>query len=333
MKTILFRMITLLIMALPSTAAEFKRVALVAVSTQYDAQKEEEITNRLTKAGYLVTKKHLHQVVSDFGYVNTDQSRAKNLVDALLNNDIDIIWFVRGGGGSINLLPYLHDQIPRLKSAKPKVLIGFSDVTAIHSFVNEYLKWQSLHAVVASYNKDMKSPDDKTISTNDLEPLPSVNKIFNDGVSYENVIPLNQLARNGVTGELRGGNLTVTAATFATKFQPDYSGKMLLLEDVGISFRQLDRSLQQLLFMNALDVNAIVFGQFYPADPTDEQRLIYKSVITQFANRFDKPVYYYPFIGHGRINKPVVLGAMTSLVCHTQSEYCTFRQSTSSLAR
>ncbi|WP_305845494.1 LD-carboxypeptidase [Photobacterium leiognathi] len=159
------------------------------MSTQYDEQKLDKIKGKLEKAGYKVTEKYLDQVVSDFGYVNNDYSRAKKLINALLDDNIEVIWFVRGGGGGFNLIPYLYEEMERLKSAKPKVLVGFSDVTAIHSFVNEYLKWESLHSVVASYNKDMKDPDDIAISINDLEPLPNIANILKSGISYKNVIP------------------------------------------------------------------------------------------------------------------------------------------------
>ena len=316
-----------LLLPLIVNASDFENVALVSVSTQYDEQKLDKIKGKLEKAGYKVTDQYLHQVVSDFGYVNNDYSRAKNLIDALLDDDIEVVWFVRGGGGGFNLMPYLYKEMERLKSAKPKVLVGFSDVTAIHSFVNEYLKWDSLHSVVASYNKDMKDPDDKAISINDLEPLPNIAGILESGISYKDVIPLNGIANKGVTGELIGGNLTLVAASFATKFEPDFTDKVLLLEDVGTSFRQLDRSLQQILFMNKMDINAIVFGQFYPLDATDQQRLIYKSVINQFADKLGKPVYYYPFIGHGRLNNPVILGEKVTITCDDEKlGYCNLSQ-------
>ncbi|PMK03232.1 LD-carboxypeptidase [Vibrio sp. 10N.261.55.A7] len=316
-----------LLLPLLANASNFENVALVSVSTQYDEQKLDKIKSKLEKVGYKVTDQYLHQVVSDLGYVDNDYSRAKNLINALLDDDVEVIWFVRGGGGGFNLIPYLYKEVERLKSAKPKVLIGFSDVTAIHSFVNEYLKWDSLHSVVASYNKDMKDPDDIAISTNDLEPLPNIANILKSGISYNDVIPLNDIANKGVTGELRGGNLTLVAASFATKFEPKFTDKVLLLEDVGTSFRQLDRSLQQILFMNKIDVNAIVFGQFYPLDPTDEQRLIYKSVIQRFADNWGKPVYYYPFIGHGRLNNPVILGEKVTITCDDEKVgYCNLSQ-------
>ncbi|MEZ9233305.1 LD-carboxypeptidase, partial [Vibrio amylolyticus] len=119
-----------LLLPLLANASNFENVALVSVSTQYDEQKLDKIKSKLEKVGYKVTDQYLHQVVSDLGYVDNDYSRAKNLINALLDDDVEVIWFVRGGGGGFNLIPYLYKEVERLKSAKPKVLVGFSDVTA-----------------------------------------------------------------------------------------------------------------------------------------------------------------------------------------------------------
>lgn len=308
-------------------AAEYKKVALVSSSTQYDEQLIPKINQVLTHHGYKVTDKYLDQIPSDFGYVNRDKSRASTLINAMLDDDINIIWFIRGGGGGMNLLPYLYDRKEEIKLAKPKILVGFSDVTVLHSFVNKYLKWPTIHGTLAAYSKEMKRPDDKSITVNDLEYTPLIKELMDKGVNYKNILPLNAAATGKeVYGELLGGNFTLVSATLATKYQPNFSGKVLLLEDVGVSPRQLDRSLHQLRYMNDFNVSAIIFGQFYPIDPTDEQRLIYKSVIENFASKFNKPVYYYPYVGHGRMNRPLILGANVKLSCLAKAEYCSLVQ-------
>ncbi|AEE26866.1 Muramoyl-tetrapeptide carboxypeptidase (MccF/LdcA family) [Francisella hispaniensis] len=84
------------------------------------------------------TYKYLDIYPSDFGYSNLDSIRAKILLDALLDDNIDIIWFLRGGGGAFNLLHYLCNHINELKKAKPRILVEFSDVTAIHFLLIMY---------------------------------------------------------------------------------------------------------------------------------------------------------------------------------------------------
>ncbi len=309
--------------------SEQNRVALVAVSTQYEFDKIPTITQALESRNYKVTDKYLNQIISDFGYTNREATRAHLLIDAMLDDNNDIIWFVKGGAGAFNLLPLLNKNIQKLKKAKPKILVGFSDVTPIHQFANDQLNWKSLHGVVASLNQNIAKLSQTKVSINDQEPIPNIGKIWKYGISYDDLLPLNSLAKIGSNGIMSGGNLTLFLSYFSTIYQPSFSGKILLLEDVGTTFRQLDRSLHQLLFMEESQKNkikAIVFGQFYPLDPTDPERLIYKTVIEKFAEQFERPVYYFPYIGHGRKNHPLILGAETSISCKQNSEYCSLKQ-------
>ncbi|WP_185759841.1 LD-carboxypeptidase [Vibrio pectenicida] len=316
----------------PSFSASYKEVALVSVSSKYNVKKIDKIRESLMECDYKVSTKYLNQFVSDFGYVGSDKSRAKNLIDALLDDDIDVVWFVLGGGGAMNLLPYLEQAHSQLAKAKPKIIVGFSDVTAIHNYLNEKLGWDSVHGVVATLNANVldaqeNAAGDSKPRINDLEPLPKIDRIFSDGIYYDHILPMNQAAEmTPVKGVLIGGNHTLVAATIGTRFSPDFNGKVLFLEDVGVSYRQLDRSLQQLLFLNDFNVSAIVFGQYYPLEADDADRLIFKTVITEFAKKFKKPVYFYPASGHGRENHPLILGAGVSLLCKEGNEYCSLEQ-------
>lgn len=295
-------------------AKDLNQIALISCSTQYDEQSVNNVVDTFIAHGYMVTTKYLNQVISDIGYVNTDQERANNLIAALLDPTIDVLWFFRGGGGALNLLPFLHAYKTQLQEIKPKMIVGFSDVTAIHSFINNELGWQSVHAVNASTNQATNGGNE--------QPIPDLKTLINDGVSYNNVLPLNDLAKSAsVSGQLIGGNHTLVSATFGTHYQPDFSNKVLLLEDIGVTYRQLDRYLQQLLFLKDFDVNAIVFGQYYNMDPNDQDRLMYKHVLEQFAKQLGKPVYYFPFIGHGKYNQPVIFGRQVSLQRHELNEY------------
>lgn len=329
LKKIIFLFTTLsLLAAKPILAATYFKVALLASSTQYNEDKIDKIKQALKKKGYTVTTKYLSQVVSDFGYVNTDHSRAAALKAALLDKSIDIIWMVRGGAGAMNLIPSLYAEKARLKKTKPKIIVGFSDVTAIHYFVNTALAWPSVHGVVAAYNKEMSESDSRQISVNDRETIPWIKNLFTRGIYYQHLMPLNlsALEEQPVQGTLLGGNFTLIRSFFATPYEHDFTHDILILEDTGISFRQLDRNLHQLLYKTNFKAKAIIFGQFYPVDPTDEQRLMFKTVITAFAKKTTIPVYYFPYFGHGRENKPFILGRRATINCPAQTEYCSFKQ-------
>ena len=309
--------------------SNYNRVALINVSTQYYPEEIKDAKQALKDAGYDTTYKYLNQYPSDFGYSNPESKREKILLDAMLDENIDIIWFVKGGAGAFNLLPYLYDHLDQLKKVKPKIIVGFSDITAIHFFVNNVLGWRSLHGVLAAYNKESYlGKNIKIITINDQEKIPNIKDIMTNGISYNSLIPLNKIAYSGIRGNIVGGNMTLVYAFFSTVYQQDISKKILLLEDTGVSYRQLDRSLHQLLYLPEDEKpKGVVFGQFYPLDPTDYERLMYKNVIKNFAKSFNRPVYYFPFIGHGQQNKSLLLGPTNTFInCSKKSEFCDLQQ-------
>jgi len=174
----------------------------------------------------------------------------------------------------------------------------------------------------------MSKPDSKQIRINDRETIPWIKNLFTRGIYYQHFIPLNQsaLQAQALQGTVLVGNFTLIRSFFTTGYEHDFTHDLLILEDTGVSFRQLNRSLHQLLYKTDFKPKAIIFGQFYPLDPTDEQRLIVKTVITAFAKKTTIPVYYFPYFGHGRENKPFILGRKAIINCPAQQEYCTFKQ-------
>lgn len=327
MKKFLFTSLFIIGFLFLSTGLKAKaKVHLISFSSSFNHLKIDAIKKAFNQKGYQVKVDYLNQVISDFGYVNTDEERADNLIAALTDNEVKFLWVLRGGGGALNLLPELKENLIKIKRSATKTLIGFSDVTALHLFINQYLpNWRTVHGVTASYSNDTSNPL-KEIQVNDLEPLPDIANLLESGIYYKNVFSMNELARNDTEGILIGGNLTLIQATFGTDFEPDFNGKIVLMEDVGVTFRQLDRTLNQLLMHHRIkDATGFLFGQFYPLDPTDSERLIYKAVIENFAKKINKPVYYYPLIGHGRKNKPLILGEKISFQCQPRKN-CTMKQ-------
>lgn len=304
----------------------YKNLALIACSTQFEPSQVPQVTAILAQHGYQVSCQYLQQNISDFGYVDTDQARAHNLIKALLDPTIEVLWFYRGGGGALNLLPYLHRYKQQLLTIPAKVIVGFSDVTAIHSFLNNELGWRSIHGVNANNHLEMGATNQ--------QPLPDIAALMTHGVVYDNALPLNSLAQQtaSISGTLMGGNHTLVAATFGTHYQPDFEDNVLILEDIGVTFRQLDRYLQQLLFLKDVNLKAIIFGQYYSTEPSDQERTMYKAVLQRFAEQYHKPVYYFPYFGHGKYNQPFILGETITLQRNLEhlgldaTEYATLRQ-------
>lgn len=75
-------------------------------------------------------------------YANTDENRANDLISALLDDNVKIIWCVRGGTGSIRLVPFLDDKLPA--TLNHKIFIGYSDITVLHLYFESKYGWQTI---------------------------------------------------------------------------------------------------------------------------------------------------------------------------------------------
>ncbi|WP_252402377.1 LD-carboxypeptidase [Escherichia coli] len=301
------------------------KIYLIASSSQYDEKVIPEIEKAFSHLCYSIDQSYLDQNPTRLGYVNTDEKRAETLTDALSSPDVHYLWFIRGGSGALNLYPTLHSNRERISSSTPKIIIGFSDVTAIHSFVNHELNWPSVHGVVAAYNKDMNGID-KNNTLNLNSSLDEVFAALSHGTNYSGIEPLNAQAVKTITGKLDGGNLTLVQSLFSTKYEDTYTDKIMMLEDTGVTPKQLDRTLHQIEYSKIFHPRAVVFGQFYSQNANNAEKKLYKEVIQHFAVQVNYPVYYYPKFGHGKTNRPFLLNQKAGISCNKTQQLCTLNQ-------
>ncbi|RZI46778.1 LD-carboxypeptidase [Rickettsiales endosymbiont of Peranema trichophorum] len=229
---------------------------------------------------------------------NTDDNRASDLIAALHDHQ-KYIWALRGGYGSAKLIPYLSpSDLPN-----NKVIIGYSDITALHLFVNKH-GLKSIHG--ANLNE--------LLYTKDKDPMNFV--ILKDvmlgkrkKLRYQNIKPLNKNAKNAViNASLIGGNLELITNSIGTIWQIDTKDKIVFIEDVGIKGYALDRSLNHLIQAGLLeDIKAILFGTFQNGDEFVE------FVIKKFADKIDIPVYASDQFGHGYKNYPLIFGTKAKI--------------------
>ncbi|CAK8737279.1 hypothetical protein SODG_001002 [Sodalis praecaptivus] len=86
-------------------------------------------------------------------------------------------------------------------------------------------------------------------------------------VSYPGIQPLNTPARSGVSGVLMGGNLTLLQSLFSTRYEKYLRDEILLLEDTGVTYKQLDRALHQLQYKKTLRPMRSFSANFIPFRP------------------------------------------------------------------
>ncbi len=184
-----------------------------------------------------------------YGYLaGTDEGRRQQFASALQDPDCNGILCIRGGWGAARLLEDWQMPIEALTS-NPKWLIGFSDVTS--------LLWGFACAGISGVHGPV-------LTTLGDEPESSQTRLF-DWVERHEMAPLQGQGWNSgsATGLLLPANLTVATHLLNTRYQPDLSGVILALEDVGEAPYRLDRMLTQWRMSGALDqIAGIALGRF-----------------------------------------------------------------------
>lgn len=241
-----------------------------------------------------------------FLHANTDEKRFLHLKNAILAKDSRFIWCLRGGYGSNRLWPYL------LKMKKPKqkkIIIGLSDCTSLHHFVNQLWKWPSLHASHLDRLGLGKSPAD---ITNELK---SVIEGKTKLTEFKNLKALNERARKlkKIKSMVVGGNLVTLQSSIGTKTEIDLKDKILFLEEIGERAYRIDRVLVHFMQSGLLSkVSAIVFGEFFQCEERDGRKL-YLDVLDRFASEVKIPVYFGVETGHGEIQRPLFFGTAATI--------------------
>jgi muramoyltetrapeptide carboxypeptidase len=193
-------------------------------------------------------------------FAGTDRDRAADVNRMFADKDIDGIVCYTGGWGTPRMLPFLdYDLIAR----NPKVIIGFSDITALINTIYQKTGLVTFHGPVAGSTFTEYSAENfrKVVMT--AEPaglLEPPEKRPSELVDRTNRII--HLAPGKASGRLVGGNLTLIAATMGTPYEIDTAGAILFLEDIREEIYRVDRMLTQLALGGKFDRAAgIVFGR------------------------------------------------------------------------
>jgi len=249
-------------------------------------------------------------------HANNDEYRIKSMKLALLAEDSKAIWALRGGYGAAKVIQGLLDL--GVKPPKEKVLIGFSDITALHLFLSESWGWHPIHGAVLSQSGNPK------FNQKNFDPIISMlgshNSCFDlAGLSLVSakapVCPIN--------GELSGGNLCLIQTSIGTPWQMTGEGKILIIEDGNERGYRIDRMLHHLLQAGILKGVKAMVCNFTGGDESDGTNLI-APALRDFASLVDFPIFTYAGIGHGYNNAPFVYGASAEIIADGESFKLTY---------
>jgi muramoyltetrapeptide carboxypeptidase len=242
-----------------------------------------------------------HVLESDGFLAGSDANRLADFAAASSDDSIDGIWCIRGGYGAMRLLDAIDYDAWRWR---PKALIGFSDITALHSAIGGRADLVTFHGPTARGTLTDFSRD-------------SLRAVVSTGTSpYVAANAEATTVRPGcVRGRLAGGNLALVAALVGTPYAVDLDGAILVLEDVNEAVYRIDRMLTQLALSGALARCAgLVFGRItdIPKEPGDADRPL-ERVIGEVADRCGVPCIANATFGHVEDQFTIPLGATATL--------------------
>jgi len=249
--------------------------------------------------------------LDDNQLAGTDAQRAEDFQQQLDNPNIKAIWCVRGGYGTVRIIDLL--DFTQFKQ-NPKWIIGFSDVTVIHGYVN-LLNIASIHAAMPV-----------TVGKASVESIESLRKsLFGESLNYE--IPFDAANRLGnAKGEIVGGNLSILYSLMGSNAQIDCKGKILFIEDLDEYLYHIDRMMMSLKRCGCFDgLNGLIVGTMTKMRDNDiPWGKNANQIIADVTKEYSFPILYNFPAGHFHDNRALIFGKQVSLELNATTSKVTF---------
>lgn len=295
------------------------QLSVIAPSFKIPAQEYKKTLSLLKKLGWAYK---LNEPIFESGHLcaASEAKRWKDLRQSL-NSQTDLIWCLRGGYGALHLLPHLskwtaksskkRKKITDLKALPPgfKLLVGFSDITVLHYYLNQVWGWPSLH--YRHLNSFVKN---KTVAEGVLSFEKSIQEINDqEAIVHSGLTALNLKAKKikNLKADIVGGNL-ITLQSLIGQGLPKPTKQFLFLEEIDEPVYKIDRALTQLKNAGWLEnVKAILLGSFTHRNPDVEKQT--QKFFKQYAKGSSIAIFKGLPCGHIERQKPLFLGTQSLL--------------------
>ena len=299
----------------PKRLASGDTVALVSpASATFNSLDLQVARESLEALGFKVRQGD-HMMERHWYLAGADKVRADDINKAFADRSIAAVHAIRGGWGSARLLPYLDFETIR---RNPKVLIGYSDITALLLSIHARTGLVTFHGPIGLGRWDAWSVDYYRRVLMGAEAVTYSNKqgVSNDRNSLVQVEFRTLTHTPGkARGRLLGGNLTVLTAILGSPYVPDWDDTILFLEDVGEDLYRVDRMFTQLKLAGVLSkIKGFVFGGCSECGPGEGYAsLTLEEILRDHIKPLGVPAWQGAMIGHAQPQWTLPVGAQVEI--------------------
>jgi muramoyltetrapeptide carboxypeptidase len=239
----------------------------------------------------------------DHQFAGTEIQRAEDFQFMLDNPEIKAILCARGGYGTIKIIKHLSVE-KLLKN--PKWIVGYSDITAMHAYLNQYLGVKSIHGIMP-FNINPENKNSRAVE--------SLKEIMFGQLPAVSLLPHDFNRAGNETGTLIGGNLSVLYSIAGTKYDYDYTDSILVIEDLDEYLYHIDRMMMNMKYSGKLSkLKGLIVGGM--TDMHDNKVAFGKTayeIIRDAVSEYNYPVCFDFPIGHQEKNLSLILGSKARL--------------------
>ena len=307
----------------PKRLSKGDTVAVIAPSSGVETEGFNKALQNMADLGFKTKVGKSARNIKGF-LAGTDKERLDDLHQAFADKDVNAIWCVRGGYGAARFLPDLDFDLIK---KNPKILIGYSDITALHLAIYQNTGLVTFHGpVAASTYSDYAKKHVVNALMNPSAPYKI--ELSPDNIAKEsNLFKTETITKGKCRGKLVGGNLSLLTAMAGTPFGlHDTKGKILFTEDVGEQPYRIDRMLTQL--RQSIDMRqlaGIALGVFEDCNPKSNDTQSLMDVLKDRLGDLGIPVIYGLSFGHIRDQFTLPIGIEAEL--DTTNAMMTFLES------
>jgi muramoyltetrapeptide carboxypeptidase len=303
----------------PPRLREGELVGLIAPGGHTSDASIEKAVKRIEALGFRVKQgANLREVHGN--YAGSVQQRIADLHAMFADPEVKAIWCIRGGSGCISLLSSIDYALVR---ANPKILLGYSDITALHLAIQRHAGLVTFHGPVASSGQSDYSTEHMLALLMDPAPTYTIPMAMeNARRAIEDPHYAIRTVHGGkATGPLIGGNLSMVSALAGTPYAADFRNSILFVEDVNEAPYRIDRWMTQLdLSVGLANAAGVMIGICENCEGHDEDiSLTLDQTLDMHLQPLTKPAVTGYSFGHIRNQFTIPMGIRATLDTERQT--------------